>query len=38
MATKKAAHDHDRAALLRSGGDLYAACTACHKYYVLGEK
>jgi hypothetical protein len=38
MATKKAAHDQDRAGLLRTGGDLYAACTACHKYYVLGEK
>jgi len=38
MATKKAAHNQDRAALLRTGGDLYAACTACHKYYVLGEK
>ncbi len=38
MAAKKAAHDQDRAGLLRTGGDLYAACTACHKYYVLGEK
>lgn len=38
MATKRAAHDQDRAGLLRTGGDLYAACTACHKYYVLGEK
>jgi len=38
MATKKAAHNQDSAALLRTGGDLYAACTACHKYYVLGEK
>jgi hypothetical protein len=38
MATKRAAQLQDRAGLLRTGGDLYAACTACHKYYVLGEK
>lgn len=38
MATKRAAQLHDRAGLLRTGGDLYAACTACHKYYVLGER
>jgi len=38
MAAKKAAHNQDRAGLLRTGGGIYAACTACHKYYVLGEK
>lgn len=38
MAAKRAASAHDKDALLRTGGDIYAACTACHKRYVLGEK
>ena len=38
MAAKRAATTRDKDALLRTGGDIYAACTACHKRYVLGEK
>jgi hypothetical protein len=38
MAAKKAAATRDKDALLRTGGDIYAACTACHKRYVLGEE
>lgn len=38
MAAKRAADAHDKDALLRTGGDIHAACTACHKRYVLGEK
>ena len=38
LAEKSAANTHDKAGLLRTGGDIYAACTACHKRYVLGEK
>ncbi len=38
MASMRAAQQRDRAGLLRTGGDIYAACTACHKYYVLREK
>lgn len=38
MAAKRAAGAHDKDALLRTGGDIHAACTACHKRYVLGEK
>jgi hypothetical protein len=38
LATMKAAHDRDKAGVLRTGGEMYAACTACHTRYVLGEK
>lgn len=38
MAAKRAAAAHDKSALLSTGGDIFAACTACHKRYVLGEK
>ena len=38
LATMKAAHAQDRAGVLRTGGDLYDACTACHTRYILGEK
>ncbi len=38
MASVKAAQTHDKAGLLSSGSEMFLACTACHKYYVLGEK
>lgn len=38
VAAKNAAVARDKEGLLRTGGDIYAACTACHKRYVLGEK
>jgi len=38
MASMRAAENHDRAGLVRTGGDIYAACTQCHKRFVLGEK
>lgn len=38
LAAKNAAAARDKEGLLRTGGDIYAACTACHKRYVLGEK
>jgi hypothetical protein len=38
LATMQAAHNQDKAGLLRTGGDMYDACTACHTRYILGEK
>jgi hypothetical protein len=38
MAAMHAAQIHDKAGLLHTGSDMFLACTACHKYYVLGEK
>jgi hypothetical protein len=38
MASMRAAENHDRAGLVRTGGDIYWACTQCHKRFVLGEK
>lgn len=38
MASMRAAQKHDKAGLLHDGSDMFLACTACHKYYVLGEK
>jgi cytochrome c556 len=38
IAAMKAAERQDKAGLLKTGGDIYAACTACHKRYVLGER
>ena len=38
LATMKAAHTQDKAAVLRTGGEMYDACTACHARYILGEK
>jgi hypothetical protein len=38
VASMRAAENRDRAGLLRTGGDIYAACTQCHKRFVLGEK
>jgi hypothetical protein len=38
MASMRAAQKHDKAGLLHSGSDIFLACTACHKYYVLGQK
>jgi hypothetical protein len=37
-ASMRAAEHHDRADLVRTGGDIYWACTQCHKRFVLGEK
>jgi hypothetical protein len=38
MAAMRAADARDKAGLLRTGSDIFLACTACHKRYVLGEK
>jgi cytochrome c556 len=38
VAAMKAAQRQDKDALFRTGGDIYAACTSCHKRYVLGER
>jgi len=38
MAAMMAARKHDKTAMLHTGSDMFLACTACHKYYVLGEK
>lgn len=38
MAAMRAANAEDKAGLLRTGSDIFLACTACHKRYVLGEK
>jgi hypothetical protein len=38
MAAMRAADSRDKAGLLRTGSDIFLACTACHKRYVLGEK
>jgi len=38
MESMKAAQNRDKAGLLHAGSDMFLACTACHKYYVLGEK
>lgn len=38
MAAMIAAQKHDKDGLLHTGSDMFLACTACHKYYVLGEK
>jgi hypothetical protein len=38
MAAMMAARKRDKPGLLRTGSDMFLACTACHKYYVLGEK
>lgn len=38
IAAMKAAEQQDKAGMLHTGGDIYAACTACHKRYVLGER
>ena len=38
IAAMKAAERQDKAAILSTGGDIYAACTDCHKRYVLGER
>jgi hypothetical protein len=38
LAAMRAAQRRDKAALLSTGSDMFLACTACHTYYVLGEK
>ena len=38
IAAMRAAEAQDKAGLLRTGGDIYDACTECHKRYVLGER
>ncbi|HEY4941821.1 MAG TPA: hypothetical protein VII56_10365 [Rhizomicrobium sp.] len=38
MAAMRAAQNRDKAGLLHTGSDIFLACTACHKRYVLGEK
>jgi hypothetical protein len=38
MAAMRAAQTRDKPGLLRTGSDIFLACTACHKRYVLGEK
>lgn len=38
IAAMRAAERQDKAGLFRTGGDVYDACTACHKRYVLGER
>lgn len=38
IAAMRAAEREDKAGLLTTGGDIYDACTACHKRYVLGER
>jgi hypothetical protein len=38
IAAIRSANAKDKAGLLRTGSDIFLACTACHKRYVLGEK
>jgi hypothetical protein len=38
VAAMRAAQHQDKAGLLHTGSDIFLACTACHKRYVLGEK
>jgi hypothetical protein len=38
LAARRAAQRRDKAALLSTGSEMFLACTACHTYYVLGER
>jgi len=38
IAAMRAAERQDKDALFRTGGEVYDACTACHKRYVIGER
>ena len=38
LAAKQAAETRNRTAMFATGGQIYQACTACHRRYLFGEK